>query len=47
MWLVGADGEMIVAMARRPAPDAAQQVDVFGEGRSAVEISDLIGGFCR
>lgn len=45
--LVGADRERIVAMARRPVPDAAQQVDVFGDGRSAVEICEILGGFVR
>lgn len=45
--LVGADRGKIVAMARRSAPDAAQQKDQFGEGRSAVEICELIAGFGR
>lgn len=45
--LVGVDGEKIVAMARQPAPDAAQQKDQFGEGKSAVEICELISGFGR
>jgi UDP-GlcNAc3NAcA epimerase len=45
--LVGADGKKIVAMARRSVPDVAQQVDVFGEGKSAVVIGELIAGFGR
>jgi len=43
--LVGADRGKIVEMARRVAPDALQQMDCFGEGRSAAVISELIAGF--
>ena len=45
--LVGAGRERIVAMAGRPVPDAAQQVDVFGDGKSAVEICEILAGFAR
>jgi UDP-N-acetylglucosamine 2-epimerase (non-hydrolysing) len=43
--LVGADRKKIVEMARRLAPDAHQQVDLFGDGRSALWICELIVGF--
>jgi UDP-N-acetylglucosamine 2-epimerase len=42
--LTGADAEKIVAMARRPAPEASQRADCFGDGRSAERIAGLLSG---
>ncbi|WP_165074175.1 non-hydrolyzing UDP-N-acetylglucosamine 2-epimerase [Methanogenium sp. MK-MG] len=45
--LVGADREKVVKMVRQAVPDALQWVGRFGEGKSAVQICDVLASFAR